>query len=95
MNITTVIFFFLSSIVGYGAAKFFAGPRAGVEGRVRSWIFRIHGYYVHIHHWMWGSAALGLLLLMHFQNVFVYGLLTGITIQGLNYRNRFTIIYKM
>jgi hypothetical protein len=94
MNILSLALVIISTAVGYEIAKFFAGKHESVEGRLPSVIFRVQEYKVHIHHWMWSSAIGVVLLLLQFRNVLVYGLLVGITLQGLHYRNRFRIIYK-
>lgn len=94
MSVLAFALLFIGTVAGYGIAKFFAGKNENVQGRWPSIIFRVKEYKVHLHHWMWGSACIVLLLLMHFRNSIVYGLLIGIVAQGLNYSNRFRIIYK-
>jgi hypothetical protein len=60
----------------------------------RSWRPLIHGYYVHIHHWIWGLLLLVLALLFDIHTPLIVGLLIGSILQGLTYRDRFVIVYK-
>ncbi|MEK7519137.1 MAG: hypothetical protein AAB424_02445 [Patescibacteria group bacterium] len=94
MNILPFVLFIIGIAAGYGIAKFFAGKNENVQGRLPSIIFRVRGHKVHIHHWMWSIALLLLLIVLRIQSYLIYGFLIGITLQGLNYRNRFRIVYK-
>jgi hypothetical protein len=95
MNDTATVLFIAGIIVGYGIAKFFSGRHEGVQGRLPSLIFRVKGYNIHIHHWMWSCAILLVFILLHFRSALGYGFFTGIILQGLHYWDRFHIIYKV
>lgn len=94
MSAQALTLLIVSAAVGYWVAKFFAGKDENTQGRLPSIIFHVQGYTVHIHHWVWGSLILVLLLAVQFRSAMVYGLLIGIILQGLGYRNRFQIIYR-
>jgi hypothetical protein len=42
---------------------------------------------LHIHHWIWGSIILISFLILDWNNDVSNGLLTGIVLQGLSYKN--------
>lgn len=85
--------FVLGIIIGFGIFKLFSGKREGNKIK-RSFRFLVNGYYIHIHHWIWCTILLILLLIINFQNQFIYGFLLGSIIQGLLYKDRFVVIYK-
>ena len=67
----------LGLIAGYASAKFLT-PR----------VSQLKTRRLHIHHWIWISAALGALYFFEVGEVpLVYGLLTGGALQGLSYSN--------
>ena len=41
----------------------------------------------HLHHWMWGTCLLCLLLIFDIKDDVSVGLLTGIILEGLSYKN--------
>ena len=41
----------------------------------------------HIHHWMWGTMILCLLLFLDIDNPIIIGLFTGVVLEGLTYKN--------
>ena len=41
----------------------------------------------HIHHWMWGSALLLIILYLGVDNYAFNGLVTGVVLEGLTYKN--------
>ena len=41
----------------------------------------------HIHHWMWGTLILCLLLILDIEDDRVIGIFTGIVLEGLSYKN--------
>jgi hypothetical protein len=83
----------LGSSLGFGLAKFIAGRKTGQPGRIRSLKFNIRSRTLHLHHWFLGSICLAALASFDIYHHFTYSFLTGITIQGLTYRDFFKIIY--
>lgn len=81
----------LSLLIGYFLATFFAGAATKQQGRLKSLIFSIRQYRVHLHHWLLSLAVLSLALVFNFfviAPVLFYGFLGGITIQGIvNYQD--------
>ena len=41
----------------------------------------------HIHHWMWGTSILCIILALGIENELVIGALTGVVLEGLSYKN--------
>ena len=41
----------------------------------------------HIHHWMWGTIVLCVLLILRIEDPLVIGTLTGVVLEGLSYEN--------
>ena len=76
----------VSIILGYVAARFFAGSETNTRGRIPSLTFSIKGYGVHLHHWL---SFLGLLLAAVIWGFFIvapnifYGFLGGVIAQGI------------
>ena len=66
----------LALITGYVMAKWFT-PYAP----------KLQTNKYHIHHWMWGTALLCLLLILDMKDDVSVGLLTGIILEGLSYKN--------
>lgn len=81
-------------IIGFLIAKFFAGKKEGEQGRLKSIKFDINKLTIHLHHWLIGLAILALLMSLKFYNDLVYGLVIGIIIQGLTYKDFYKIIYR-
>jgi len=83
----------ISLVFGYGCAQAVAGKHAGDKPE-RSFIVSLGNYRIHIHHWIWCLALTLLLLAIKVANPWVIGTLLGAAIQGLTYRDRFSIFYK-
>lgn len=84
----------IAIIVGYFIAKFFSGKKEGKEGIFKSIKLNIGKYTIHLHHWLLVLILLIILLLIRFYNNLLYGLLIGIMIQGLFYKDFDKIIYR-
>lgn len=82
----------VSIIIGFLFSKIFSGKHEGdkIEKSLR---LSIKNYYIHIHHWIWCSILLIIILIINLKNEFIIGLLIGSIIQGLSYKDRFLIIY--
>jgi len=87
------MFITIGIILGFLFWKIVAGKHEG-EKIERSFRFLVKGYYLHIHHWIWCTLLLLYLLITSNDNLFMFGLLIGSIIQGLQYRDRFIILYK-
>ena len=85
---------FLGGIIGFFIAKIFAGKKEGEKGLIGSIKFSIGQYTVHLHHWIIATLVLIFLFSIGVYNNFIYGLLFGIIVQGLCYRDFYKIIYK-
>ena len=81
-------------IIGFLIAKFFSGKKEGKQGILKSIKFSINKFNIHLHHWLIGSIILIALLIFKFYNDLVYGLIMGIIIQGLTYKDFNKIIYR-
>jgi len=71
-------------ILGYFLAKFFSGRETGFPGKIKSIVFNIGKWRIHLHHWLCG---LGILISLFFINLplpqFSFGLLGGFIFQGI------------
>ncbi|PIW91936.1 MAG: hypothetical protein CO031_01825 [Candidatus Nealsonbacteria bacterium CG_4_9_14_0_2_um_filter_37_38] len=89
---------FFGLIIGYLAGKFFSGKRQGQTGIVKSIIFNVGNYRLHLHHWIACSGALAFLSLFNFPAVFAHfscGILGGLIFQGIFcYQDWYKIITK-
>lgn len=76
----------LSLLIGYFIATFFAGSATKQQGRLKSLIFTIKQYRIHLHHWLLASTILAFAFVFNFfvlAPVLFYGFLGGVTIQGI------------
>lgn len=77
---------FAAAVTGYFLAEFFAGnENKGMPPKVKSIIFNVGSYRVHLHHWLWGSLALASNLYYNFLPIpqLSYGFLGGLIFQGI------------
>ena len=77
-----------SMIGGYFMARFLAGSKTNMRGRIPSIRFYFKTYKVHLHHWFIGLSILVLTLTLHFFVVtphIFYGFLSGVIVQGVVY----------
>jgi len=76
---------YLGIILGYFFGKFFAGKQDGRQ-RIKSIIFNIGNYKLHLHHWL---ISLAILISAFFHNFFpffsqlFFGILGGLILQDL------------
>ena len=77
----------LSMFLGYLIADFIAGKKTSEQGRVRSLVFDMRSYRIHVHHWLvfLGCIAFAFVLSRTAFGVptVVYGFLGGIVVQGI------------
>ena len=91
MNIYLLI---LGLLIGFFVARFDSGKKEGNEGSLKSIQFNVGKYRIHIHHWFIASIILIILIMLDFYNDLIYGLLIGLIIQGLTYRDFYKFIIK-
>ena len=76
----------ISILIGYIAARFFAGSETNVKGRFPSLTFSIKEYGIHLHHWLLFLGFLLAALIWGFfivaTNIF-YGFLGGVIAHGI------------
>ena len=86
-----ILHLFIGVILGY---VFFAVLSPDHEGRhlERSVRFLIKDHYVHVHHWIYCSLLILLMIFLGYVNSLIIGFLFGGVLQGLQYRDRFVII---
>lgn len=82
---------YLGGITGYYTAKL-------LSNRVKSIVFTIGKYKVHLHHWLMGSITILLALFYDFtpfMNQLFFGFVGGVILQGIiSYPDWSKIIYK-
>ena len=83
----------IGGVLGYGFFSIFSGKFTGdrIERSIRP---KIGEYRLHIHHWLWCSAILIVMLLARLYYPLVIGILFGSIVQGLTFRDRFVVFYK-
>jgi len=80
-------------VVGFFTVSVFSGKK---EGRIGLFILLLktkHHTY-HLHHWIVALALFVILYLFRINNEFIFGVLIGIFIQGLTYKDFHKIIVK-
>lgn len=93
MALVYILKFIFSFAMGFVLWKLYAGKHEG-DKLERSFRPVLFGYRIHIHHWIWCSAILIILLIFKVFNPYIIGLLCGSIFQGLLYRDRFVVVYK-
>lgn len=88
----SVFYLVIGIFAGYFIAESLAGKKVG-DRADRSLRIFIGENIIYIHHWMWCSAILFLLIFFNFYSPIVYGILTGSILQGFTYDDWFKIIY--
>lgn len=91
MNVYVIV---LGIIIGFFVANFFSGKREDKQERLKSLKFDTKKYTVHVHHWFIATSILIILAIFNFYNDIIYGILIGLIIQGLTYRDFYKIIYS-
>ncbi|MFH1405556.1 MAG: hypothetical protein ABIH21_05745 [Patescibacteria group bacterium] len=86
--------FIAAALLGYIVAWFFAGKREQQQGRIHSIRFRIGNHMIHLHHWIWATLILFILMFVGYYHDVVNGILYGILIQGLTYSDFYKIIHR-
>jgi len=81
-------------IVGYFLAYLFSGKKEGDKGKLKSIIIKTKNYNIHLHHWLLSAIILLILFYAKFYNDGVYGILIGLIIQGLTYKDCYIIIKR-
>jgi len=89
----TVVYFLISLLAGYLIARLISGRQAG-DKLNRSLLFKIGNWYFHLHHWFIGLTLIFILYYLQSTNWLIYGLIAGLIIQGLTYRDRFIFFYR-
>ncbi len=90
MSLTILLIF---TVVGFLFAKILSGKREGESGILPSLKFSCKEYFIHAHHWLLACLLLIILLYFKYYDDRVYGILIGVLIQGLTYRDFYRIIY--
>lgn len=90
---------YLGMLAGYLAGKFLAGKKVGQPPAIlKSLVFGVGSYKLHIHHWMYGSGILISSLSLNFLPPwpqFSLGILGGVILQGIiTYSDWYQIIKK-
>ncbi len=91
MNLYILVF---GIVIGFFIAKLLSGKKEDEQGILKSLKFDITTFTVHLHHWFLATLILIILILLDFYNDIIYGILIGLIIQGLSYRDFYNIIYS-
>ena len=85
--------FIIGAVISFIFLRLVDGKKEGQKMKI-SFRFPVGDYYIHIHHWIWCSILFVILLIVKFQNQFIFGLIVGAIIQGLLFRDRFVVVYR-
>jgi len=83
MNIFIVI---LGIVLGFLIAKFCSGKNTNDDGKFKL-ILKTKKHTYRLHHWLVATSLMIILLIFSLHNHLLYGLLIGIVIQGLTYKD--------
>ncbi len=89
---------FFGALCGYFLTKFLAGKEAGQPGKIKSLIFEIKNWRVHLHHWLIALGLLNVFLFWSppFFSQFSFGFLGGIVFQGIScYPDWYKVVVKI
>ncbi|MBI2054399.1 MAG: hypothetical protein HYT36_03695 [Candidatus Staskawiczbacteria bacterium] len=90
---------FFGVISGYLIGKFVAGKETGKIGKIKPMVFKIGGYRIHLHHWLYSSGILTSFILFNFLPPwpqFSFGLFGGLIFQGIfSYSDWYKILHKI
>ncbi len=87
---------FFGALAGYFLTKFLAGKEAGKPGKIKSIVFEIKNWKIHLHHWLIIFGFLNLALYYQFLPFpqFSFGFLGGAVFQGITYPDWYKIITR-
>lgn len=89
---------YLSALFGYFSAKLLSGKKTGQQGIIKSIIFNIGKYKIHLHHWLLslGIMISSIIFNFYFFSPKVYfGFLTGVVFQGISYPDWHKILMRV
>ncbi len=79
---------------GFVLAQILSGEKEGEQGLLKSFKFDLKQYIVHLHHWIIAMTGLVVLMLLGIYSDLTYGVLIGLVVQGVAYRDFYRIIYR-
>jgi hypothetical protein len=79
--------------IGYIVTKLLAGKKEREQGILKSLKIPIKNKTIHLHHWLIALTALIILAIIQYNNTLIDGLLIGIILQGITYKDFLKIIY--
>lgn len=88
---------YFGTLFGYFITKFFSGKETGSPGKIKSLIFNIGDYQLHLHHWLLGLMILIFTIWHQFLpfSHFSFGFLGGIIFQGIScYSDWYKVLTK-
>lgn len=88
-----MILFFLGLTISYLVCLIFAGRHEGDKIN-KSLRFKIGEFYIHIHHWIIGLVLFFICSYIGFTNYFILGIIIGLILQGISYKDRTLVVYK-
>jgi len=82
-------------IFGFILAMLLAGKKLGHKGLISSLIhFTTKKYHVHIHYWILSIIAILALAFLGYYHAIIYGVLLGIMLQGLSYKDFYQVFHR-
>ena len=96
---TTIILsghlFFWGCLLGYLLSKRVASKLPGKRGKFKSIIIPFLTWRLHLHHWLYSTCLICVLLVLHFQfaaTVVIYGILGGFIFQGVYHYDDWSVV---
>ena len=87
------LYLIIGFIIGFFVVHTFSGKKEGKIGLFILLLKTKHHTY-HLHHWIVALILLVLLIFLQVTNSFLHGILAGVFIQGLTYKDFHKIIVK-
>ena len=91
MNVYLIV---LWIVIGFFVAKLLSGKKEGKQGLLKSLKFDVKKHTIHFHHWFIAILVLIVLILLNFYNDILYGIIIGLIIQGVTYKDFYKLIYS-
>ncbi len=80
-------------IIGFFISEIFSGRKEGKIG-ASILILETKKHFYHLHHWLTSLIILIILMVLSVKNNFIYGLLIGMIIQGLTYKDFYKFLIR-
>jgi hypothetical protein len=89
---------YLGVTIGYITARILSGKETGKKGIVKSLVFDVGKYRIHLHHWILGASMIPIAIyynITFFSDKLIMGILGGLSYQGIiSYKDWYKILFR-